>query len=71
LRLTYDYKKLLEPFGYGEEFIRLNFEALEAYSACSNAEEVFAHQQSLLESANNSKIEKEKKKEKERCRSII
>ena len=27
---------LLSPFSYGEEFLRLNFECLEAYSACSD-----------------------------------
>jgi pre-rRNA-processing protein TSR3 len=28
--------KLLSPFSYGEEFIRLNLECLEAYSACKD-----------------------------------
>jgi pre-rRNA-processing protein TSR3 len=32
----------LSPFGYGEEFIRLNKELLDAYSSCSNMEEVIA-----------------------------
>ena len=32
-----DAKALLSPFGYGPEFIRLNFEALEAYSSCTDA----------------------------------
>ena len=31
---------LLSPFSYGEEFIRLNFECLEAYSACTSESEV-------------------------------
>lgn len=31
---------LLSPFSYGEEFIRLNFECLEAYSACKDEVEV-------------------------------
>ena len=32
--------KLLSPFSYGEEFIRLNYEHLEAYSSCKNEMEV-------------------------------
>ncbi len=35
-----DAKLLLSPFGYGAEFLRLNHDALEAYSACSGTEEV-------------------------------
>lgn len=35
-----DAHKLLSPFSYGEEFIRLNFECLEAYSACRDEAEV-------------------------------
>ena len=31
---------LLSPFSYGEEFIRLNFECLEAYSNCATEMEV-------------------------------
>lgn len=33
---------LLSPFGYGTEFLRLNHEALEAYSNCINSSEVAA-----------------------------
>jgi pre-rRNA-processing protein TSR3 len=35
-----DARKLLSPFSYGEEFLRLNHEFLEGYSACSNEIEV-------------------------------
>jgi len=31
---------LMEPLSYGSEFLRLNFEALEAYSGCTNSKEV-------------------------------
>ena len=33
-------KKLLEPFSWGVEFIRLNQELLDLYASCSNADEV-------------------------------
>ncbi len=35
-----DARRLLSPFGYGVEFLRLNFDALEAYSNCVNSAEV-------------------------------
>lgn len=38
--LKEDARKLLSPFSYGEEFLRLNFECLEAYSACQDELEV-------------------------------
>ena len=38
--LKEDAVNLLYPFGYGKEFIRLNYVALEAYSNCSSAAEV-------------------------------
>jgi hypothetical protein len=41
-------KVLLDPFGYGPEFIRLNFDALEAYSACSSSVEVCSIESLLL-----------------------
>jgi pre-rRNA-processing protein TSR3 len=31
---------LLEPFAFGEEFIKINLEALNAYASCTNADEV-------------------------------
>ena len=40
--LKEDAVNMLYPFSYGQEFIRLNFEALESYSACTTAAEVEA-----------------------------
>jgi pre-rRNA-processing protein TSR3 len=41
-------ESLMSPFSYGPEFLRLNHEALEAYSACSSAEEVLAVQEGFV-----------------------
>ena len=38
--LKSDAEKILEPFGYGPEFIRLNFDALTAYSNCGTSNDV-------------------------------
>ena len=38
--LKEDARILLSPFSYGEEFIRLNYDCLEAYSACKDETEV-------------------------------
>ena len=35
-----DAETLMSSYGYGPEFLRLNSEALEAYSACRDAAEV-------------------------------
>jgi pre-rRNA-processing protein TSR3 len=40
--LKEDAQNMLYPCSYGKEFIRLNFEALEAYSRCSSSAEVEA-----------------------------
>jgi len=61
-----DAHSLLSSFGYGPEFFRLNYDALEAYSSCSNADEVNIEQQKIIDSINQKKNEKEKKKEMER-----
>lgn len=61
-----DAQSLLSSFGYGPEFFRLNYDALEAYSSCSNANEVNIEQQKILDSLHEKKNEKEKKKELER-----
>jgi pre-rRNA-processing protein TSR3 len=31
---------LLEPFAFGQEFIKINLDALNAYASCASAEEV-------------------------------
>jgi pre-rRNA-processing protein TSR3 len=43
-----DAEKVLEPFGWGQEFLRLNEEVLDAYAACSTSEEVIEAQNSFL-----------------------
>lgn len=53
---------LLSPFGYGEEFIRLNFDALEAYSSCSTPEEVHAVQEEYVRVAQLKVSAKEEKR---------
>jgi hypothetical protein len=54
---------MLEPFGYGEEFLRLNEEALAAYCACTTGEEVAAVNQLLLDRVEEKKHFKEAKRE--------
>ncbi len=54
---------ILEPFGYGKEFIRLNFDALEAYSRCQNSIEVEAVQQGFIEQDMRKQEQREEKKE--------
>lgn len=61
-----DAHSLLSSFGYGPEFFRLNYDALEAYSSCSSAAEVNIEQQKILNALDDKKNEKEKKKEMER-----
>ena len=57
---------LLSPFGYGEEFFRLNFDALEAYAACSTAEQVKQVQQEYVREAELKQAVKEDKRERDR-----
>ncbi|CAM9417313.1 unnamed protein product, partial [Ectocarpus fasciculatus] len=59
--LKEDAVNMLYPFSYGQEFIRLNFEALEAYSACSSAAEVEAiHYNSIQKSADKKAAREER-----------
>ncbi|KAI9010688.1 putative ribosome biogenesis protein C16orf42 [Hyaloraphidium curvatum] len=46
-----DARALLSPFGYGEEFLRLNHDALEAYSKCASGEDVLELQRGYLAEA--------------------
>ena len=59
-------RTLLEPFSYGVEFLRLNNEALERYSACENAMAVDAVQQEYFRASDLKKQQKEDHKAKER-----
>ena len=56
-----DAKKLLYPFSYGEEFIRLNFDALEAYSGCSTAAEVESLHLHSIQAATEKKSAREER----------
>ena len=56
--------QLLSSFGYGEEFFRLNLEALNEYQKCANSNEVLQVQQQFLELKDTQKKEKNERKEK-------
>lgn len=58
--------QLLSPFGYGEEFFRINSEALTEYQRCSNSSEVLRVQQRFIEAQESNKREKLDRKEKVR-----
>ena len=55
---------IMEPFGYGPEFIRLNFEALETYSSCTSPEEINLAQNNFIEISNRNQKEKETRRNK-------
>lgn len=59
--LKVDARNMLYPFSYGEEFIRLNFEALEAYSSCASAAEVEAIHLNSIEVAVEKKSAREER----------
>jgi len=56
-------RTMLEPFGYGEEFLRLNAEALAAYCACTTGEEVAIINKQFLDNVEEKKNVKEAKRE--------
>ena len=58
-----DAKQILNPFSFGKEFLKLNYEALEAYSVCTTAEEVEALAAGFMKEADLRQAEKEKEKE--------
>lgn len=51
-------KDLLEPFAYGEEFIRLNAELLQKYSECNSSADVVAVQNAYINGNPKRKTEK-------------
>ncbi len=57
-----DAKQILAPFSFGSEFLKLNFDALEAYAACDNAEQVAALAASFIAEGEERKQEKEQEK---------
>lgn len=46
---------VMSKFGYGEEFLRINADLLDAYAACKDGEEVIRVQNEFLEAAAESK----------------
>ncbi|KAI5184897.1 pre-rRNA-processing protein TSR3 [Nematocida homosporus] len=48
-------KSILEPFAYGQEFLRLNQDLLDAYAQCTTPEEVINMQNKHLASLSRSK----------------
>ena len=57
---------MLESFGYGKEFLRLNYDALEIYSNCTNSEDIVAAQEAMSREADIKKAEKEERLEQQR-----
>jgi pre-rRNA-processing protein TSR3 len=57
---------LLGPFGYGEEFFRLNEEAFRAYSACQDSAEVQRVQEAFIRTDEAQRKEKLEKKQQTR-----
>lgn len=57
-----DAEAILLPFSYGEEFIRLNYEALESYSQCSTEAEVRATMMNYIQQNQKEKEAKKAKK---------
>jgi len=61
-------EQMLESFSYGEEFLRLNFEALEAYSACRDSADVARCQGDFQAATEAKKALKEERLARERER---
>lgn len=57
-----DAEAILLPFSYGEEFIRLNYDALESYSQCSTEAEVRAIMMDYIQQNQKEKEAKKTKK---------
>ncbi|KAI5191419.1 pre-rRNA-processing protein TSR3 [Nematocida minor] len=48
-----DAEKVLEPFAYGPEFLKINRDLLEAYSNCASAEEIISVQNAQISARKN------------------
>ncbi|EHY65101.1 pre-rRNA-processing protein TSR3 [Nematocida ausubeli] len=48
-----DAEKILEPFPYGPEFLKINSDLLEAYSKCESAEDVITVQNTYISAGKN------------------
>lgn len=57
--LQEDARLVMSKFGYGEEFLRINADLLDAYAACKDGEEVVQVQNRFLAEATNSPSEDE------------
>lgn len=55
--------EIMAPFGYGEEFLRLNHELLEAYSACGTEVDVRKIQDAYLERSREAQVLKQVRKD--------
>jgi pre-rRNA-processing protein TSR3 len=62
-----DAMKVLESFGYGEEFFRLNQEALNAYRLCKNSDDILITQNHFLQTIQMNQNTKLENREKERA----
>jgi pre-rRNA-processing protein TSR3 len=60
--LKIEAEELLAPFGYGDEFIRLNSEALEVYSQCQSVDEVMFYNNQYQEHIREHQFEKSQRK---------
>lgn len=49
--------RIIEPFPYGQEFIKINQDLLEAYSQCTSSEEIITVQNGYISSIKNRKKE--------------
>ena len=59
-------RAVLESFGWGEEFLKINKVLLEGYADCESSEEILEVQQMYLQEAEVYKKAKEKRQEEER-----
>ena len=57
---------MLESFGYGKEFLRLNYTALEAYSKCKGSDDIAASQEAMKREMDAKKAAKEERLAQER-----
>jgi pre-rRNA-processing protein TSR3 len=58
--------QLLEPFGYGVEFLRLNADSLCLYGLCGSSEEIIAVQERLQKEGEERQRDRETRKERGR-----
>ena len=57
---------MLESFGYGKEFLRLNYTALEVYSKCKDSDGIVLAQEVMNREAEAKKAKKEERLEQQR-----